>query len=131
MVDSLFKFPSSCEGAGFSSGPDGLEHCNFCGSITLEEAITLLGTPGTCYSGADWKYGYPHKFYIGNKKFYINHTAQATTDLLQRWNAVADATIGIFFERDGGGVKCLAPCFGYQAAGTVGGERREFRPAEA
>lgn len=42
--------------------PDGT--CSYCGSITPELAVRALITRGTRYSGADWKYGWPHKFYL-------------------------------------------------------------------
>jgi hypothetical protein len=38
--------------------------CNYCGSITVADAIKFLKQPGTHFSGSDWKYGWPHKFYI-------------------------------------------------------------------
>ncbi len=38
--------------------------CSFCGSITPEDMIALMQTDGTTYSGSDWKYGFPHKFYV-------------------------------------------------------------------
>lgn len=38
--------------------------CSYCGSISVKRAIELLLTPGTHFSGTDWKYGWPHKFYI-------------------------------------------------------------------
>jgi len=38
--------------------------CSFCGSITPADMIALMQTEGTEYSGSDWKYGFPHKFYI-------------------------------------------------------------------
>ena len=40
------------------------ETCPYCGSISLEKLIKLLQTPGTRFSGSDWKYGWPHKFYV-------------------------------------------------------------------
>jgi hypothetical protein len=43
---------------------DDFEHCQYDGSITVADAIQLLKTPGTHFSGSDWKYGWPHKFYI-------------------------------------------------------------------
>lgn len=33
-------------------------------SLTTKEAIEWLKMPGTKFSGSDWKYGWPHKFYI-------------------------------------------------------------------
>lgn len=38
--------------------------CSYCGSITPTDMIALMQTDGTRYSGSDWKYGFPHKFYI-------------------------------------------------------------------
>lgn len=38
--------------------------CRYCGSIKVEDAIKFLKQPGTHFSGADWKYGWPHKFYL-------------------------------------------------------------------
>jgi hypothetical protein len=38
--------------------------CTYCGSLTVADAIKAMQTPGTHYSGSDWKYGWPHKFYI-------------------------------------------------------------------
>ncbi len=123
--------PTDCEGAGFALFErDGREHCNYCGSITLEAAIGLLSTPGTHYSGSDWKYGYPHKFYIGAQKFYTRHTDGASDEQIARWNAAAEATVGVTFEKTENGIRWKSPCQGYQAAGVVGVERQEYgRPA--
>ena len=41
-----------------------IEHCSYCGSVSPAEAIKFLKQPGTRFSGSDWKYGWPHKFYI-------------------------------------------------------------------
>jgi hypothetical protein len=38
--------------------------CRACHSITVAEAIVYLKQEGTRFSGSDWKYGWPHKFYI-------------------------------------------------------------------
>lgn len=43
---------------------DGIEHCSWCGSLSPAEAIKFLKQNGTKFSGSDWKYGWPHKFYI-------------------------------------------------------------------
>jgi len=37
--------------------------CSYCGSIHPEDLIRLLGE-GATLNGADWKYGWPHKFYV-------------------------------------------------------------------
>lgn len=37
--------------------------CSYCGSIHPEDLIKLLKAGATLH-GADWKYGWPHKFYV-------------------------------------------------------------------
>lgn len=37
--------------------------CSYCGSIHPEDLVTLLRN-GARLEGADWKYGWPHKFYV-------------------------------------------------------------------
>jgi len=37
--------------------------CGYCGSIHPEDLLTVLNT-GARLGGSDWKYGYPHKFYV-------------------------------------------------------------------
>lgn len=39
--------------------------CSYCGSIHPEDLIKLLEAGATMH-GADWKYGWPHKFYVEN-----------------------------------------------------------------
>jgi hypothetical protein len=52
-------------GKWHSSRGDGLRHCWFCGSLHPEELLQLFQSSKVSgYSGSDWKYGYPHKFYI-------------------------------------------------------------------
>ncbi len=116
----------SCETSGFEIRSDGLSHCKFCGSIDIDTAIRLLETAGVRYSGADWKYGFPHKFYLGTVKFYTNHAAHATADQLSRWNDLADQTVGVRLEIGEGGLMYRALSDGYQAAGVVGGERSTY-----
>lgn len=38
--------------------------CQACHSITVAGAASYLKQEGTRFSGSDWKYGWPHKFYI-------------------------------------------------------------------
>jgi len=38
--------------------------CSYCGSLSVADAIKAIETRGTRYSGSDWKYGWPHKFYL-------------------------------------------------------------------
>jgi hypothetical protein len=39
--------------------------CSYCGSIHPEDLIAYLEAGATLH-GADWKYGWPHKFYVQN-----------------------------------------------------------------
>ncbi len=107
-------------------GPD--EKCSYCGSMSVVDAIAALARPGTRYSGSDWKYGWPHKFYIGDGKFYAIHLKRATAEQLAAFNAAAEKTIGVTYfievggERDGAfGYRCPRPdnfC-GFQRDGVV------------
>ena len=45
----------------------GHRHCSYCGSIHPEDLLTIL-KDGAGLEGADWKYGWPHKFYIEGVK---------------------------------------------------------------
>lgn len=48
-----------------AKGPYGvnMRHCNYCGSLHPEDLLTTLKN-GARLEGADWKYGWPHKFYV-------------------------------------------------------------------
>jgi hypothetical protein len=39
--------------------------CSYCGSIHPDDLLTFL-KQGAQMHGADWKYGWPHKFYVKN-----------------------------------------------------------------
>lgn len=45
--------------------PDGepFRRCNYCGSIHPEDLLSALSTDAQL-GGSDWKYGWPHKFYV-------------------------------------------------------------------
>lgn len=94
--------------------------CSFCGSLTVAEATRLLTTLGTHYSGSDWKYGWPHKFYIGHGKFYAEHLMDATPEQLAAFNVVAEPTIGITYFLQDGQLGYRTPHRGFQTWGTVG-----------
>ena len=142
-----FEMRSVKEADGALS-PDLLPTCGYCGSLTIDDAIKALQIPGTHYSGSDWKYGWPHKFYltipcepyeriIGSKwapgkpvehtratvttrsqKFYSTHLLDATPEQIAQWNSIAAPLLGVRFEVDEKGLKWFAPR-GYQASGTV------------
>lgn len=41
---------------------DPWEHCQYCGSLRVSQVLEFMKQPGVKFSGADWKYGWPHKF---------------------------------------------------------------------
>jgi hypothetical protein len=123
--------------------------CSYCGSISVAEAIRLLEADGTRYSGSDWKYGWPHKFYISNKslnphaiKFYNDHLIDATNEELKRFDELSKKYFGISFQKSAEGkLQYAAPrtdsFYGYQRwgvtgkttcekCGCVGGEREGY-----
>lgn len=38
--------------------------CSYCGSIHPEDLLRALTELGAALTGSDWKYGWPHKFYV-------------------------------------------------------------------
>lgn len=50
-----------------SRNPDGepFRRCSYCGSIHPEDLLNALSA-GAQLGGSDWKYGWPHKFYVTN-----------------------------------------------------------------
>ena len=117
----------------FEKRDDGMQHCTWCGSLTVVDATRLLNTPGERFSGSDWKYGYPHKFYLGNahNKFYTKHLSGATPDEFEAFAKAALKLLGIRFSVDEKGVKYIVDVseltpgvevnrmYGFQAWGTV------------
>lgn len=119
--------------------PNDRDTCSYCGSITIDDAIKAMETPGVEYSGSDWKYGWPHKFYfeipcepyeriVGSSwengkrtderaicdkrhyKFYSRHLIDATPEQIERWNRVAAPLLGVRFELGAeGDLKYSAP----------------------
>lgn len=100
--------------------------CSYCGSITPEEAIRLLKIEGTHYSGSDWKYSWPHKFYIDNKdanpraiKFYNTHLQDATDEVIAEFCQLSEKYFGITWGRNENGLFYRA-IPNIQRWGTVG-----------
>lgn len=140
----------------FKEREDGILHCSYCGSLTIEDTLRFLQTPGTQYSGSDWKYGWPHKFYITypskpyihkvsstyvngvetdvrfkemntrHGKFYSTHLADATQDQIRQWNKVALPLLGVAFDLHDDAGVCYYAPRGFQTWGVVGAEK----PAE-
>lgn len=112
--------------------------CNYCGSIHPLDLLVYLIQRRADLQGADWKYGWPHKFYckllnpraVGQEykgkgpqpflstKFYNLHFLDLNEE---EFDALADGLYyetDILFERDGRGkITYLAPAPGYQAEG--------------
>jgi hypothetical protein len=94
-------------------------HCSYCGSIHFED-VKRLAYHGAHFGGSDWKYGYPHKFYITTKegemvKFYTIHLEDLhDPELFAEIVTIFKQQTGIAFERREGGVWYEAPYHGYQ-----------------
>jgi hypothetical protein len=57
----------SCENSvkqGYEVRKDGFKHCGYCGSMDPVELAELIEKGEATLHGSDWKYGYPHKFYV-------------------------------------------------------------------
>lgn len=132
---------------GRKEEPDLYRTCSYCGSLHVETVLQAMVRRGTEYSGADWKYGWPHKFYIDiqcepyhswagsdgekdlfadrttrNHKFYADHLLDASPDeLLLLWNRVVAPLVGVRYIVDGEKLKYSAVCNGFQTWGVVGG----------
>jgi len=96
----------------------GYLECSYCGSLHPKAALELL-QKGVYASGSDWKYGYPHKFYIqaaenGRGKFYSRHLYDADEQTLIQLTSMLALNLGITFEIDEKGIKYKAPYHGYQ-----------------
>jgi hypothetical protein len=118
-----------CQGV-MTPRSDGIR-CSFCGSMSVAEVIETLQIEGSHFSGSDWKYGWPHKFYIGKKgqhgKFYAVHLFDATPEEWAQWREIVYPLIGIRFEIDEQGLKYGAPGHGHQAWGTLGADLKPIR----
>jgi hypothetical protein len=64
-ADPYHVYP--CDHCGYGSrGPYGypFRTCSHCGSINLEDFADWCRKGSITLGGSDWKYGYPHKFYV-------------------------------------------------------------------
>lgn len=102
----------------------GLRTCWYCGCIHPADLILLLDT-GARMHGADWKYGWPHKFYVvdlpkrqgGQERWYNQHL------LDDGYSTEARDQLLVYLERHAGIAFCIdadgrlayqAPSYGYQ-----------------
>jgi hypothetical protein len=109
--------------------------CDYCGSLSVTQLIEALNTPGTHYSGTDWKYGWPHKFYIQPMnpetqkttfgKFYNVHLkGNIGEEIFQQASSLIWKNLHILFVLDDQGLRYSAPScnefYGYQTWGVIG-----------
>lgn len=99
--------------------------CSYCGSVHPEDLIKLI-EGGATLGGADWKYGWPHKFYIENAvdaegkvftgKWYNAHLTDEGFDeeVLQKLLGLLSEHSGITWLKDEKGIGFKAPYPGYQ-----------------
>lgn len=79
--------------------------CRFCGSISPRNLMTYLAA-GADLHGADWKYGWPHKFYISGKgvprgqvKWNNKHLLDLDDDTFAEFSEILMRYSGIYFAR--------------------------------
>lgn len=93
--------------------------CSYCGSLHPEDLMKVLGE-GARLGGADWKYGWPHKFYVyhgtEHLKWYNEHITDVGYDDEARGAllGVLEASGIKFFIDEGGRLAYSAPFSGYQ-----------------
>ena len=105
--------------AKYGDKEDGLAVCDYCGSMTPQDAIRILKEEHSNGSGADWKYGWPHKFYLTGAndkgiKFYSNHLYDTTPEEFKELSDLIAKRLGIRFGMDERGLKYRAPYSDYQ-----------------
>ncbi len=93
--------------------------CSYCGSIHPEDLLRFLEQAGHTLGGADWKYGWPHKFYLQGGafgKWYNNHLLDEGFDDEARASLITAIYIksGIEFSLNEGRLGYRAPYTGYQ-----------------
>lgn len=102
--------------------PSRYSHCSYCGSIHFDD-IRTIAAEGGHMGGSDWKYGYPHKFYVTAKngemvKFYPKHLEDLKDpEKFTEIAALLKQQTNIEFTRnEEGHVMYCAPYHGYQKA---------------
>lgn len=91
-------YASKTFGAASWQVRDGLRRCSFCGSLHPEDLYSAL-TNGAKLEASDWKYGWPHKFYVngipnpnvGNEvsKAFGSGPLPMTEENKAHWNRIA------------------------------------------
>lgn len=97
--------------------------CSYCGSLSVPEAIRLLRTPGSQFSGTD-KTGY--KAYIGDRqKFYFRHLRASLDAEFAEFDALSRKVFGLAWSRDAKGDLMVryprsGGLYGWQTFGHIG-----------
>lgn len=86
--------------------------CSYCGSIHPEDLLHAMRN-GSTAERSDFKYGWPHKFYItggpvGHAKWYNEHFTDMDADAVRALSEELEKHVGIRFERDEHGVKYMS-----------------------
>ena len=97
---------------------DGYQHCSYCGSLHPRDLLDAIAS-GATLSGSDWKYGWPHKFYlhggkVGHAKFYNIHLMDLDDESFIHVRNVLTREAGIEFFKEEGQLMFRAPHAGYQ-----------------
>ena len=106
---------------------DGVQRCDYCGSLSPAEALRRMTTPGCKFSGTD-KGGY--KFYFTSEtgdhgKFYGEHLGELTRDELSAWAEVSRRVLGVDWTFRAGHAPTYSlpnvdSFYGWQTYGVIG-----------
>jgi len=101
----------TCEGDSFRS-------CPYCGSVHPDDLVEAL-KHGASLTGSDWKYGFPHKFYVRGGppnmiKYYTVHLLDMSNEAFDAFAPILSQQSGITFGRNAQGIYYQAPYHGYQ-----------------
>ena|SRR2546423_15696004 len=92
--------------------------CSYCGSLYFDEVKRIVEEGGKL-GGSDYKYGWPHKFYVYTKdgnmhKFYNEHLLDLPVEECGEFFALLKEHAGIEFFYQDGNLMYRAPYYGYQ-----------------
>ena len=123
----------SCENTinteGYEVRDDGFKHCPYCGSLDPIELTGLIKEGKAVMSGSDWKYGWPHKFYVDiikdkivetdkvetiYAKFYSEHLNFVPDESIEEVFKVISDACGILWAKDPKGLRYTSPYHNYQ-----------------
>ncbi len=98
--------------------PDPCDHCSYCGSVHFDDIRRIIAEGGKL-GGADYKYGWPHKFYVylsdgSMYKFYNVHLLDLPAEEFEAFAALLKEHTGIEFFYQDGNLIYRAPYYGYQ-----------------